>query len=156
MFAAGTRTVFAVSISGGAITQTEREALPGLINGTVADLSARDLDVGGVRVEWLHFESLDDFLKALQGYGGVDYGGVMYDRKNFDLPGQWVDGDYQEQYDMLRHVPGATPEARRAFLLEAAAPSQEKLNTQLLNAMRARSTTLPPIWYGPKSEGEVA
>ena len=48
--AAGTRTVFAVSISGGAITQTEREALPGLINGTVADLSARDLDVGGVRI----------------------------------------------------------------------------------------------------------
>ena len=48
-----------------------------------------------------------------EGYGGLDYGGAMLLRQNFDLPGQWVDGDYQEQYDMLRQVPGATPEARR-------------------------------------------
>lgn len=40
----------------------------------------------------------------------------------------------------VRHAAAGAGGLRRAFLLEAAAPSQEKLNTQLLNAMRARST----------------
>ena len=133
------RTVFAVSLSGGAITQTEKEALPGLISGTVADLSTRDLDIGAINIQWLHFEDLDSFLKCLQGYGGIDYGGAVQQRKNFDLPGEFVDGDYNAEHDLLKHVPGATPEARRAFLLSPPAPSQAQLDTQLLNAIRAKS-----------------
>jgi hypothetical protein len=134
-----TRTVFAVSLSGGAITQTEKEALPGLISGTVADLSTRDLDIGAVNIHWLHFEDLDSFLKCLQGYGGIDFGGAMNERSNFDLPGEFVDGDYKAEHDLLKHVPGALPEARRAFLLSPPAPSQAQLDTQLLNAIRAKS-----------------
>eukprot|EP01046_Picozoa_sp_COSAG06_P016243 COSAG06_NODE_1069_length_10828_cov_22.835493_11_plen_490_part_00 len=134
-----TRTVFAVSLSGGAITQTEKEALPGLISGTVADLSTRDLDIGQIKIEWLHFEDLDSFLKCLQGYGGIDYAGAMLERSKFDLPGEFVDGDYNAEHDLLKHVPGATPEARRAFLLSPPAPSQAQLDTQLLNAIRAKS-----------------
>jgi hypothetical protein len=135
-----TRTVFAVSLSGGsAITQTEKQALPGLISGTVADLSTRDLDIGPIRIGWLHFEDLDSFIRCLQGYGGIDYGGAMLQRSKFDLPGEFVDGDYNAEHDLLKHVPGATPEARRAFLLSPPAPSQAQLDTQLLNALRAKS-----------------
>jgi hypothetical protein len=134
-----TRTIFAVSISGGAISQTEKQALPGLISGTVADLSTRDLDIGAISIKWLHFEDLDSFLKSLQGYGGIDYGGAMNQRKSFDLPGEWVDGDYNAEHDLLKHIPGATPEARRAFLLSPPAPSQAQLDGQLLNALRAAS-----------------
>jgi hypothetical protein len=131
--------VFAVSLSGGAITQTEKEALPGLISGTVTDLSTRDLDIGQINIEWLHFEDLDSFLKCLQGYGGIDYGGAMAQRSDFDLPGEFVDGDYNAEHDLLKHVPGATPEARRAFLLSPPAPNQAQLDTQLLNAICAKS-----------------
>ena len=69
-----------VSLCGGPITGTEKVTLPGLINGTVADLSTRDLDIDELRIKWLHFESLDDFLKALQGFGGIDFGGAMDQR----------------------------------------------------------------------------
>jgi hypothetical protein len=138
-FAAGCRTTFAVSISGGPITDTEKFALPGLINGTVADLSTRDLDLGELSIQWLHFQSLEDFLKALQGFGGIDFGGAMKQRQKFNLPGQWIDGDYQEQYDMLKGVPGATPEERRAFLLAPSAPDQAALNERLIKAIGSKS-----------------
>ena len=135
----GSRTTFAVSISGGPITGTEKVALPGLINGTIADLSMRDLDIGELTIQWLHFESLEDFLKALQGYGGIDFGGAMKQRQKFDLPGQWIDGDYQEKYDLLKGVPGATPQKRRAFLLAPAAPDQAALNQRLIKAIYSKS-----------------
>ena len=71
--------------------------------------------MGGVNIRWLHFETLEDFLKALQGYGGVDFGGDMHARQDFGLPGQWTDGPYHEAHDLLKGVPGATPEERRAI-----------------------------------------
>ena len=67
-FPPGTRTLFAISIGGGTITQTEKKALAGLIQGAVADLSTRDIDIGDVHVHWLHFDLFEDFLKALQGF----------------------------------------------------------------------------------------
>ena len=134
----GGRVAFAVSFSGGHVTQTERRALPRLINGTVSDLSARDLDLGSVTIVWLHFETLEDYLKALQGYGGIDYGGDVYQRRAFDLPGRWIDGPYNAAHDLLRGVPGATPEERRAFLLAPQPPSPAQLSRQLHKAMGAK------------------
>ena len=134
----GGRVAFAVSFSGGHVTQTERRALPRLINGTVSDLSARDLDLGSVAIVWLHFETLEDYLKALQGYGGIDYGGDVYQRRKFDLPGRWIDGPYNAAHDLLRGVPGATPEERRAFLLAPQPPSPAQLTRQLNKAMEAK------------------
>jgi hypothetical protein len=63
----------------------------------------------------------------------------MQSRSKFDLPGEFVDGDYNAEHDLLKHVPGATPEARRAFLLSPPAPNQAQLDTQLLNAICAKS-----------------
>ena len=134
----GGRVAFAVSFSGGHVTQTERRALPRLINGTVSDLSARDLDLGSVAIVWLHFETLEDYLKALQGYGGIDYGGDVVARRDFDLPGRWIDGPYNAAHDLLRGVPGATPEERRAFLLAPQPPSPAQLTRQLTKAMVAK------------------
>ena len=134
----GGRVAFAVSFSGGHVTQTERRALPRLINGTVSDLSARDLDLGSVTIVWLHFETLEDYLKALQGYGGIDYGGDVLARRDFDLPGRWIDGPYNAAHDLLRGVPGATPEERRAFLLAPQPPSPAQLSRQLHKAMGAK------------------
>ena len=134
----GGRVAFAVSFSGGHVTQTERRALPRLINGTVSDLSARDLDLGAVTIVWLHFETLEDYLKALQGYGGIDYGGDVLERRKFDLPGRWIDGPYNAAHDLLRGVPGATPEERRAFLLAPQPPSPAQLSRQLHKAMAAK------------------
>ena len=136
--AKGGRVAFAVSFSGGNVTQTERRALPRLINGTVSDLSARDLDLGSVTIVWLHFETLEDYLKALQGYGGIDYGGDVLARRDFDLPGRWIDGPYNAAHDLLRGVPGATPEERRAFLLAPQPPSPAQLTRQLTKAMGAK------------------
>ena len=124
LFHKGSLHLFPVSISGGPITQTEKDALAMLIRGVVADLSTRELDIGQIHIHWLHFESLEDYLKALQGYGGIDLGGAMYSRKKFGLPGEWVDGPRNAEYDLLTDVPGATPEERRAFLLTEAAPTQ--------------------------------
>eukprot|EP01044_Picomonas_judraskeda_P013626 COSAG03_NODE_2078_length_3151_cov_4.109764_2_plen_556_part_00 len=134
----GGRVAFAVSFSGGHVTQTERRALPRLINGTVSDLSARDLDLGSVTIVWLHFETLEDYLKALQGYGGIDYGGDVVERSKFDLPGRWIDGPYNAAHDLLRGVPGATPEERRAFLLAPQPPSPAQLSRQLHKAIAAK------------------
>ena len=134
----GGRVAFAVSFSGGHVTQTERRALPRLINGTVSDLSARDLDLGSVTIVWLHFETLEDYLKALQGYGGIDYGGDVNQRRKFDLPGRWIDGPYNAAHDLLRGVPGATPEERRAFLLAPQPPSPAQLTRQLNKAIAAK------------------
>lgn len=136
--AAGSRTLFAVSLAGGTVTQTEYKALPRLISGTVADLSTRDLELGGITVKWLHFESFEDLVKALQGYGGLDYGGDMSDRQKFGLPGRWVDGPYNEAHDLLKGVPGATPAERRAFLLAPQPREQGQLNAKLANAIRAK------------------
>ena len=138
--AKGARVVFAVSISGGSITQTEKAALSDLINGTVADISTRALNIGDVRIEWLHFETLEEFLKALQGYGGVDFAGTLPANKNFNLPGRWVDGDYDPEHDLLTNVPGTTLEERRAFLRTPQPADQDMLDTQLGNAIDARST----------------
>eukprot|EP01045_Picozoa_sp_COSAG04_P012402 COSAG04_NODE_834_length_9992_cov_54.919786_5_plen_1490_part_00 len=131
--------VFATSISGGTITQTEKAALAGLIRGVTADLSTRAMGLGNVFIHWLHFDSLEDYLKALQGYGGIDLRSVL-SRSNFGLPGQWIDGPYNEEYDMLKHVPGATLEERRAHLLTAAEPDQAKLDEQLSKAIMCKST----------------
>eukprot|EP01043_Picozoa_sp_COSAG02_P058574 COSAG02_NODE_7314_length_3069_cov_2.031650_1_plen_465_part_00 len=138
-WAEGTRTAIAVSISGGPVTQKEKAALPDMISGTLADLSTRDLDIGDIKILWLHFESLEDFLKALQGYGGVDVAGDMFMRNSFGLPGRWVDGSYDEQDDLLTNVPGDTPQERRAFLLTALTPTQELLDSRLVKAIRTKS-----------------
>eukprot|EP01045_Picozoa_sp_COSAG04_P020078 COSAG04_NODE_2018_length_4992_cov_2.675455_1_plen_854_part_00 len=139
-FVEGSLHLFPVSIAGGSITQAEQEQLTTLIRGVIADLSTRELDLGSIHIHWLHFESLEDYLKALQGYGGIDLGGAMDSRKNFGLPGEWVDGPRNAEYDLLTGVPGATPEERRAFLLTAAAPTQAQLDRRLQKAIVCRST----------------
>ena len=65
-FARGSRHVMAASISGGNITQAEKRKLNELINAVVSDVSTREIDSGQIQVYWLHFETVDDFLKALQ------------------------------------------------------------------------------------------
>lgn len=137
--AQGSRTVFAISISGGAISRTEKAALPNLINGTVSDLSARTLDIGSVRIEWLHFETVDDFIKAMQGIGGIDFAGAAYHCKSFDQPGRWTDGAYNSQFDLLQDVHGNSPEeVRRNILLTSNILPQAQLDKQLENAIRAK------------------
>jgi hypothetical protein len=135
----GTRTVFPVSISGGPITKAEKAALCPIFTGVVADLCTRDVDVGVTNLRWLHFETFECYIKALQGYGGIDFV-QLHQRSKFDLPGQWVDGDYNSEYDLLIDLPGATPEERRASLLEAYAPEQEVLDLRLYNATSCDST----------------
>lgn len=105
------------------------------MNGTVADVSARDLDIGGPVN--LHRE---DFLKWMQGFGGIDLSGVMRADKDFDLPGQWIDGGkYRPEYDLLKSVPGATAKDRRAFLLAPQPADSYKLNLQLENTVGAKT-----------------
>ena len=65
--------------------------------------------------------SVEDYLKALQGYGGIDYGGAMQANKKFDLPGRWVDGDYNPEHDLLKGV--ICSEAARAINTKCAAAS---------------------------------
>ena len=136
----GTSVAFPVSISGGSVSQAERDALPALISGVVADLTTRDLDIGHVRLTWLHFDTVEHYLKALQGYGGIDIGGAVRERKHFDLPGLWVDGPYDAKYDLLKDVPGDTPEERRAFLMTPQDMDQDTLDMRLLNAISCKST----------------
>ena len=46
---------------------------------------------------------------------------------------------YKEETDLLRDVPGDTPEERREFLQTLQVPSQEKVDKQLVKAITARS-----------------
>ena len=136
---AGTRTVVVVSISGGPVTSVERRLLPQLIAGVIADLSTRDLDIGGVEIKWLHFEAVEHLLLAMQGFGGVDPV-KMWSRWKFGEPGQWSPGSVQNAaHDILADVPGATALERRQYLLAERQPTQEQLNTRLLNAIRSTS-----------------
>lgn len=130
------RIVFAFSMTGGPITQTEFSLLPSQIKGTVADVTTREFKMGHVFICWIHFANLCDLLKALQGYGGIDLFQAM-DLQSFDLPGEWRDGEYNEAYDLLRDVPGATPDDRREYLLRvfACAP----LEGRLFRAIESRS-----------------
>eukprot|EP01047_Picozoa_sp_COSAG01_P078576 COSAG01_NODE_14573_length_1435_cov_2.514585_1_plen_414_part_01 len=116
--AAGMRTAVAVSVSGGPITQVEKAKLgETVIGGVIADLTSRDLQLGAVQILWLHFETCEDLLKAMQGYGGIDLL-RMSNRWDFAQAGEWIQGEvYREEFDLLRGVPGESPEARRAYLL---------------------------------------
>eukprot|EP01046_Picozoa_sp_COSAG06_P080093 COSAG06_NODE_27436_length_593_cov_0.981781_1_plen_139_part_01 len=96
------------------------------------------MDIGQVKICWLHFDTFSDYVKALQGYGGLEYAGPITQRNELDLPGEWVDGPYKPEFDLLKHVPGATPEARRAFLLAQQESDQETLNMRLLCAIECK------------------
>ena len=132
-----TRLAFAVSLSGGPITQVEKEALPKILSGTVADISTRELDLGGeVKVVWLHFETLEDFLKALQGYGGIDLREVDQ-RNKFGLAGEWKDGDYKPEHDLLTGGKAGGPDQHRSWLMEKRPQSEDALDSQLHSAINA-------------------
>eukprot|EP01047_Picozoa_sp_COSAG01_P001091 COSAG01_NODE_23_length_37704_cov_30.005877_31_plen_553_part_00 len=133
------RVTFAFSIGGGPITQTEYRLLGELLPTTVADLSTRELDLGAdVSIFWLHFDTVEDCLKALQGYGGIDTSAIFNSMK-FGQPGRWTDGPYNAAFDLLRGVPGSTPEKRRAHLSQGAAVPVEQLNHRLHAAIGAGS-----------------
>ena len=138
-FGSSCRVIIAVSISGGPITQTEFGLLPSVIAGLVSDLTTGDLAIQGVRVLWLHFDRVEDLLKALQGYGGIDVSNAV-DSNRFDKPGRWSDGPYNEDYDVLRGVPGDTPDERRAYLMQERRPSADALGVKLHNAVQAGCT----------------
>eukprot|EP01049_Picozoa_sp_SAG25_P000966 SAG25_NODE_37_length_19691_cov_19.319467_6_plen_447_part_00 len=135
---AGSRIVFAFSITGGPVTQTEYGLLGNLIDTTVADLSTRELDLGTVWILWVHVETIDECLKALQGYGGIDVTQIHQNRC-FCRPGKWTDGPYNEAFDLLKGVPGATPDDRRAYLTQLHAPDPTKLGMRLHNAIQSGS-----------------
>ena len=138
MWPAGNRFTIAVSFSGGFITQTERAALPDVFSGTMADLSTRELELGGpIYIYWLHFENTEDFIKALQGYGGVNPQ-QMYRDMPFGKPGVWVDGAQNSTYDLLRQR-GVSSDARRGALMVDQSPSQECLDKRLIGAVYARA-----------------
>jgi hypothetical protein len=114
--------------------------LPGLIAGVVADLSTRDLDIGLVRVVWLHFETVEQLLRALQGFGGIDVNRT-YNSWKFGKPGRWIEGDvHHAEHDLLASVPGATPAARLEHLLARREPTQKQLGDRLNNAIKSKST----------------
>lgn len=140
IFNKGSRHVFAISVSGGPVTQTEKTALPGLLRGVIADLSTRDLDIKDTYIHWLHFETLDEYLMALQGYGGIDLGGLMDSRAMFGLPGEWIFCERNAEYDLLTDVPGGTLDERRAFLMTVAAPDRDTLVAQMNKAILCEST----------------
>jgi hypothetical protein len=60
-------------------------------------------------------------------------------RRQFDLPGQWTDGPRNEQYDLLKDVPGETPEARRAYLLSDGNRKPASLQRRLMSAIESLS-----------------
>ena len=126
----GTRVVFAVSIAGGPVTQTEKRLLPGLINGTLLDLSTRELNLGKLYVFWLHFDRVEHLFKALQGYGGIDLYRT-YDANVNGHAGRWIDVDSARdtRHDLLARAPGATPEEVRAWLIEARTHPLKFLNS---------------------------
>jgi hypothetical protein len=134
------RRIVVASISGGPITRVEMSLLPGLIAGVVADLSSRDLEIGAVRAVWLHFETVEQLLRALQGYGGIDVFRT-FDSWTFGEPGQWIEGDVQHaEHDLLASVPGATPAARLEHVLAQREPTQAQLDDRLGNAIDSKST----------------
>jgi hypothetical protein len=134
------RRIVVASISGGPITRVEMSLLPGLIAGVVADLSSRDLEIGAVRAVWLHFETMEQLLRALQGYGGIDVFRT-FDSWTFGEPGQWIEGDVQHaEHDLLASVPGATPAARLEHVLAQREPTQAQLDDRLGNAIDSKST----------------
>ena len=135
---AGERTAVAVSVAGGPITAAEKAKLgETVIGGVIADLTSRDLQLGAVRILWLHFETCEDLLKAMQGYGGIDLR-RMANRWDFAQAGAWIPGEvYRGEFDLLRGVPGETPEARRAYLLARRDPTRDELGQRLANAVDA-------------------
>eukprot|EP01049_Picozoa_sp_SAG25_P012220 SAG25_NODE_1616_length_2665_cov_3.756430_2_plen_469_part_00 len=134
----GQRFLFVVSIAGGPITQAEKSEILSLMCGAQADLSTREVNVGEIFMYWLHFETVEEFIKALQGYGNIFLHGISM-RNSFDEPGRWSDGPYSPQHDLLRGVPGDTPEERRQYLLQPLAPSQEAMNQRLGNSIFSKS-----------------
>merc|ERR1719453_1384478 len=58
------------------------------------------------------------------------------DLQSFDLPGEWRDGEYNEAHDMLRDIPGATPDERREYLLRVIA--RAPLEGRLFRAIESR------------------
>ena len=149
---AGTRTVVVVSLSGGPVTRVEKSLLPRLIAGVVADLSTRELDIGGVKIEWLHFEAVEQLLSAMQGFGGVDPVRMVRSWA-FGEPGQWLAGEAQHtEHDLLATVPGATAAEKRQYLLAERQPTQEQLNARLLNAIRSTSTERVQELLGLKAD----
>jgi hypothetical protein len=138
-FAAGERIIFLISLTGGSVTQTEYKLLPGLIGSTLADLSTRELDLGRMHVFWLHFETAEQCIKALQGYGGVDMMTVQMSNA-IGIPGSWTDGPHDSTWDLLHKVPGSWPDERREQLLSVADHiDMGQLNKRLHNAVAAGS-----------------
>ena len=141
-----------VSLSGGPVTRVEKSLLPRLIAGVVADLSTRELDIGGVEIKWLHFEAVEQLLSAMQGFGGVDPMRMSNSWK-FGEPGQWIAGEAQNmEHDLLATVPGATAAEKRQYLLAERQPTQEQLNARLLNAIRSTSTERVQELLGLKAD----
>eukprot|EP00928_Gymnodinium_smaydae_P063931 TRINITY_DN47399_c0_g1_i1.p1 TRINITY_DN47399_c0_g1~~TRINITY_DN47399_c0_g1_i1.p1 ORF type:complete len:366 (+),score=70.53 TRINITY_DN47399_c0_g1_i1:78-1175(+) len=90
------KCVFAVSISGGPITQTEKSLIPGVIAGVLSDLSTRNVAQRKHYVFWLHFETFADFARALSGHGTLDYKQFTKWRAVSGLPCEWIDGPAAE------------------------------------------------------------
>lgn len=90
------KAVFAVSISGGPITQTEKKLIPGVISGVLSDLATRNVGQAKYTIFWVHFESYADFAKALSGYGKLDYQQYVKWRCLSGLPCEWLDGPAAE------------------------------------------------------------
>eukprot|EP01043_Picozoa_sp_COSAG02_P021129 COSAG02_NODE_1064_length_14845_cov_137.957616_2_plen_454_part_00 len=137
-FDVGCRITFAFSIAGGTVTQTEHRLLGELISTTVADLSTREIDLKSVYLYWVRFECINDCLKALQGYGGIQLSPVR-DANMLGKPGSWTDGPYHATFDLLKSVPGSTPDERREYLMQERLPDASVLGQRLNNAITAGS-----------------
>lgn len=134
----GERVAFVVSIQGGPVSNAEFHEIPAMMRGTIADISSRHVD-GEWALFWLHFQNISDLIKALQGYGGIDIYDYWQNRRPFNLPGEWRDGEYNQKYDLLRSLPGAKPEDRRQKLLAAVDTTDP--SKRLLAAIESGSAT---------------
>jgi len=125
--AAGSRTVFAISISGGTITQTEKSLIPQMIAGSKSDMASRNTKGLVFNIFWCHFESVHDLLKAFQGYGGIKPGDYEGTREHFGLPETWVDGQYNAEHDLLRFC---HPDLEQVACLETMKHDSSNFTTQ--------------------------
>eukprot|EP00928_Gymnodinium_smaydae_P072806 TRINITY_DN5609_c0_g3_i1.p1 TRINITY_DN5609_c0_g3~~TRINITY_DN5609_c0_g3_i1.p1 ORF type:complete len:445 (-),score=15.18 TRINITY_DN5609_c0_g3_i1:182-1516(-) len=101
----GTKIIVAISILGGDISQVEYSLIPGLIAGTIADLDSRNFNLGNLRVYWIHFRTIQDVVKAFQGYGRIDVEAYNSCLRLLQEPAVWEDGPRDPRFDLLHFLP---------------------------------------------------
>jgi len=116
----GSKVLFAFSIAGGIITQTEFGLIPGILQAVKSDLCTRNIDsLTSIIIIWVHFDCITHLVRALAGFGTIDLWSIMNGAIPMKQAGVWTDGDYDVDGDLLLEsgVPGTTPEERVDFIL---------------------------------------